>query len=149
MEPWPLNSSLTCFSLPLITFKTIPRVYLVYGRSNLITRLVHLCVHLFACFLHQNILQLWPFPSLYVKPVNKAKSHGKRVEEQQQGTSSFVKACHRLLREKLMDLFSCPIVLEQSNDSMGRGVPVYVGEEFHSCAVVSPEDETFTFDLKK
>lgn len=48
-----------------------------------------------------------------------------------------------------MDLFLLPIVLEQSNDSMGRGVPVYVGEEFHSVLWFLPEDETFTFDLKK
>ena len=79
-----------------------------------------------------------PFPSLH-----KASKQSQKPREKGRNSSSkerplLWKSPPPALREKLMGLFLLPILIEQSNDSEGRGVPLCVGDEFHSCAGVSP-----------
>lgn len=75
------------------------------------------CELLFVCSFEPNILQLWSFPWLHAKPINKTRSHGKRVRRAVEKTASFWgRARHWLnLKEKLMDPFLLPLLLEQSH----------------------------------
>lgn len=92
-----------------------------------------MCALLLVCVLHQNILQLWAFSLSLVKPVNKTRSHGKSVKRAAEKNICFCeKARHWLnFKEKLMDLFLLPILIEQSAAPGQKGPPL-VGSEFQS-----------------
>ena len=60
---------------------------------------------------------------MYVKPVNKTKSHGKRVKRAAERIVLFCEKAHHQLnfKEKLMALFLLPILIEQSTDPGAEG----------------------------
>lgn len=58
---------------------------------------VSACELLFVCFFEPHVLQLWPFPWLHVKPVNKARSHGKRVQRAAEEGARFCEEAHHWL----------------------------------------------------
>lgn len=65
------------------------------------------------------------FPSLYIKPINETKSHGKRVKRAVERSVLFCeKARHWLnFKEKLMDLFLLTIFIEQSTEPGAKKGP--------------------------
>lgn len=104
------------------------------------------CELLFVCFFEPNILQLWTFPWLPVKPINKPRSHGESLKRARKKKACFCrKARHWLnLKRKLMDLFLLSMLKGQSRaPGAERG---FCGLESVSVLglVLIPDDETST-----
>lgn len=108
------------FLLQTVTFKKKKSTgYRVHSHSSSLTRSVRLRVDFcLSASCIKTSSSCGPFPPLYVKPVNKTQSHGKSVDRAAERNVLFCeKARHwRNFKEKLMDLFLSPILIEQSAD---------------------------------
>ena len=75
------------------------------------------CALLFICFLHQNILQLWPFSFSVCKASKQNQKPWEKGKESSRKERPLLwKSLPPAFKEKLMDLFLLPTLIEQSSD---------------------------------